>query len=269
MTDTQKLLFCTLIFIGGCGSGSSTPPPSDLTPTQNALPSDEIILGKVYAPNVSVPPDFLVDTASQLTGAYTLGHLRSTDLDPLATVPFELCTDDLTQALDWSNAVTLTRPRSGAMLMADESSRYFEITREIDGLEDWVALERVFKCAYLDRASVNLTEAFGQGGKLNVAPVTSTHVRELAEYLWHFSLFNNPGHAVLESHGAAHGEVERHTLTVAARQPLAGATAGCDLVEVFEWHFDVRPNGDITTSKEPVLQLDARWDGVQAQRCTS
>ncbi len=265
MTDAKTLLWATLLFMGGCGSGAAPATPPQTAPTQNSLPSDDAILGKVYAPNVSVPNNFLVDAASQLTGSYTLGHLRSTDLDPQAATAYELCSNDMTQALDWSD--TVTRSRGGLMLSATESSRYFEFTRQIAGLDDWVALERVFRCDYLNRDGVDLGEAFGRGGQFNVTPVTLNEVRELAEYLWQFSAFNNPGHAVLESQGYSLGSTLRHALTIASRVPLAGEREGCDLIEIFDWHFDVLPDGAITTSKVPVLGFDARWDGFQAARC--
>ena len=73
-------------------------------------------------------------------------------------------------------------------------------------------------------------------------------MRELVEYLWLFTSYNNAGHAVLASEALLPGPA--HTLTLASLERAAGGTT-CDRVTVREWRYAA----DASTG---ALQLDVR-----------
>jgi hypothetical protein len=83
---------------------------------------------------------------------------------------------------------------------------------------------------------------------LNRRPLTATELRDLSEYLWQFTKYNNVGYAVLESSGSATAATLSHTLHmgVLAR---GGISSSCDRVDVIAWRHVL----DTTTG---VLQLE-------------
>ena len=91
--------------------------------------------------------------------------------------------------------------------------------------------QRVFRCAYLDRTGVDLAAADGFAGSLNARPLDAAALRDLVEYLWLFTSYNNAGHAVLASEASLPGPA--HTLTLASLERAAGGA--CDRVTVRDW----------------------------------
>jgi hypothetical protein len=62
---------------------------------------------------------------------------------------------------------------------------------------------------------------------LNATPIDGTALRELTEYLWRFTPYNNAGHAVLVSEPRNAMELG-HALTIASLQ--RGVNGSCDRV---------------------------------------
>jgi hypothetical protein len=87
---------------------------------------------------------------------------------------------------------------------------------------------RVFRCSYLDRTGVDTTAAAGFSGMLNVRPIDATALRELSEYLWRFTTYNNADHAVVASEPRNAAELG-HALTIASLERGAGG-ASCDRI---------------------------------------
>ncbi len=90
----------------------------------------------------------------------------------------------------------------------------------------------------------------------------------MAEYLWQFSAFSNPGAAVLagEQTADANGG-RRYTLLLARRIP-ADSAQNCDVIERLNWHYDLAPDGAVTRRLESVRRFSARLDGATPQVCT-
>lgn len=254
-----------LVMLAACGGSGSE--PVAVADDTLALPADQEILSKVYADAPQVPAGFHEDRAAQTAAPFTLYHVKTQDLDPDAATHHELCTDDIVTAIEWSDAANARRAHAGVVLSAVETNEYFEVVRTLEGLSDWVGYERVFKCAYVDRSATDLRTPGGPAGRLNRAPRSADELKTLSEYLWQFSTWNNPGHAVLASQGSGAGAALGHTLTLAALTPGAGAN-GCDRVTVSDWTFDLDvTSGDLLASLTEVMAFDSRHDGVTAQRC--
>ncbi|MFK8017267.1 MAG: hypothetical protein AB8G17_17725 [Gammaproteobacteria bacterium] len=246
-------LLIIALMLSACSAGNSEPTADPVAADAQAfLPPDAVLIGKAYATQVSVPEGFARDSTDQLTGAFTLRHLRATDLNEQANSPSELCADTLSNAMQWSDDADARRPLRGPLLSVLDTARYFEMTRQINALPDWVAIERVFKCQYFDRAGASASALVGPAGKLNQTPIDASAVRELAEYLWQFSQYNNIGNAVITSAAGTASTGWRHTLTLAS---LTRYDDVCDQIDVFDWHFDAAPSGELTVSQEAILQI--------------
>jgi len=246
-------LLIIALLLSACSAGNSEPTTDSVAAdAQPFLPSDAVLIGKVYETEVSLPEGFSRDTTDQLSGAFTLRHLRATDLDEHANSESELCADTISGAMQWSNDADARRPLRGPLLSVLDTARYFEMTRQINELPDWVAIERVFKCQYFDRAGARAGALVGPAGILNHTPIDAIAVRDLAEYLWQFSQYNNVGNAVIASAAGTASTGWRHTLTLAS---LTRQDDTCDQIDVFDWHFDAAPNGELTVSHEAILQI--------------
>ena len=90
----------------------------------------------------------------------------------------------------------------------------------------------------------------GPAGKLNRRPLTAAELRELSEYLWQFTQYNNVGYAVLASSGSSSAAALTHTLHIGSPR------ARCDVeqlrsVDVISWRHTL----DTTTGS---LQLEVK-----------
>ena len=162
---------------------------------------------------------------------------------------YELCTDDWNEALAWSELGAQNAPQYSDLVETNDDPRYFEFGRVRQGDPTFYVRARVFKCAYLDRAAANLRAAAGAAGKLNRRPLTATELRDLSEYLWQFTQYNNVGYAVLKSSGTSTAASLTHTLHI-GKLARGGISASCDRVDVVAWRHTL----DTTTGS---LQLEA------------
>lgn len=256
-------VLCALIACAGCNEQSPSPPAAQSqTSTPSAQPGNDAILGKVYAAHVSVPVGFYRERDLYPGQSYTLRHLRTVDLDSSQTPASELCTDDMVQALTWSDQV-MANP-TVLITTVEERDGWYEIVRQ--GQND-LTRHRVFKCAYLNRDGVNPAATAGPAGKLGRLTEPSATLRELSEYLWQFSLYSNPGAAVLASVGATETGGWTHTLELAVLTTGAGQTSGCDLVQRIDWQHHLDPAGILTTSREIQSEFEARLTPSGPQTC--
>ena len=99
-----------------------------------------------------------------------------------------------------------------------------------------------------DERSVGSAAVAG-AGTLNRRPLTAAELRDLSEYLWQFTKYNNVGYAVLESGGSATASTLAHTLHIGVLA-RGGISSSCDRVDVIAWRHTL----DTTTG---TLQLEA------------
>jgi hypothetical protein len=295
--DLKGLLACSSLVVlfaslGACGGGAAGPAPnvsgdsaSSTHSGQNsgaiaapiespALPSDQEIADRLYQGRDRTPADFYQESVLPSPTSYSTTHIRNTmvasarSAAPGAEV-YELCTDDWNEALAWSEEAARNMPVYADLTETNTNERFFEFVRARPQANWPPERQRVFRCSYLDRSTADLRTFEGPGGALHRTSPTAADVKELAEYLWQFTLYNNFGNAVLASSGrAANGAVE-HALTIATL--VRSATPGtCDRIELVRWIHSVDAGtGVITRHLEPVRHIYARESGGLATLCSA
>ncbi|MGH8237218.1 MAG: hypothetical protein ACREXP_09385 [Steroidobacteraceae bacterium] len=249
-----RLAALAAIVLSACGGGgdSSAPTPSASAPPRPLTQSDLQIAQSVYGTGPRTPAGFYADPPPSGHDYVSTMHLKNSDVDAAAIAPqplYELCTNDWNKALAWSELGAHNSPQYSDLVETNDDPRYFEFGRVRQGDPTFYVRARVFKCAYLDRTDANLRVAAGSAGELNRRPLTAADLRELSEYLWQFTQYNNVGYAVLGSSGSGSAAALTHTLHlgVLARGALSSA---CDRVDVIAWRHTL----DTTTGN---LQLEA------------
>jgi hypothetical protein len=245
------LAACVLSACGGGGGDSSAPSPTASAPPRPVTQSDLQIAQSVYGTGPRTPAGFYSDPAPSGHDYVSTMHLKNADVDAAAVAPqplYELCTDDWNQALNWSELGAQNSPQYSDLVETNDDPRFFEFGRVRQGDPTFYVRARVFKCAYLDRAAANLRAAAGPAGTLNRRPLTATELRDLSEYLWKFTKYNNVGYAVLESSGSSTSTTLSHTLHIGVLA-RGGISGSCDRVDVIAWRHTL----DTTTG---TLQLE-------------
>jgi hypothetical protein len=218
----------------------------------------------IYA-DQRTPEGFYEDTTVPVSGYVATTHLKNTDLGA-EVAAHELCTDDWNQALAWSETVAAAAPTYADLVATDSNTRFFEFGRVPRGQDGAYLRARVYRCEYLDRAGVDLRAPEGDAGHINRRPFSAADLRELSEYLWLFSTFNNFGNAVLGSSGST-GPTLSHTLYVATLT-RASTAGGCDRIDVIEWtHTANSQTGALQRSRRALWSFGARRAGAVAETC--
>lgn len=200
------------------------------TTDDEALPlADRDIAALLYAGAPRTPAGFLADDPPAGFAQVTTYHLRSHQLAVPVTPSYELCTDDWNEAFAWSEEVAVQSSPYLDFVGNVATASYFELDRVPRGQPDRYVRMRVYRCAYLDRNGVDGADSFA--GVLNARPLDAAVLRDVSEYLWRFTLYNNVDHVVLASEPGAAGLA--HALTIASLE--RGPTGGCDRVVVREW----------------------------------
>jgi hypothetical protein len=236
---------------GGGGGDGSAPAPAANAPPRPVEQSDLQIAQSVYGTGPRTPAGFYADPPPSGYGYVATMHVKNSNVDANVAAPqplYELCTDDWNQALAWSDLSAQNEPQHSDLVETNDDPRYFEFGRVRQGDPTFYVRARVFKCAYLDRSDANLRETAGPAGQLNQRPLTAAELRELSEYLWEFTKYNNSGYAVLKSSGSASASELTHTLHLASLA-RGGISASCDRVDVLTWRHTL----DATTG---YVQLD-------------
>ena len=222
---------------GGGGGESSAPAPSASAPPRPVTQSDLQIAQSVYGTGPRTPMGFYSDAPPSGHDYVSTMHLKNADVDSTAVAPqplYELCTDDWNQALAWSELGAQNAPQYSDLVETNDDPRYFEFGRVRAGEPTFYVRARVFKCGYLDRAAANLRASAGPAGMLNRRPLSATELRDLSEYLWQFTKYNNVGNAVLDSNGSATTATLSHTLHIGVLA-RGGISGSCDRVDVLAW----------------------------------
>jgi hypothetical protein len=178
---------------GGAASNPQAPSPPSLSAAQQSVAE------KIYAGTPRTPADFVTDPPpAGVTGSVSTTHLKNTDTAPAATSHFELCSDDLAQALAWSETKTAALSTYADLIDTNSSTRLFEFVRVPRNDASARIRHRVYRCSYIDRGSTELTSDSGAAGLVNLRPIDASALKDLSEYLWQFTPFNNADHVVLQ-----------------------------------------------------------------------
>lgn len=156
----------------------------------------------------------------------------------------ELCTDEKSQALEWSELSSKNSAYYRNLVGEKETEKYFEFKRVYSKNPRDVILSRVHKCAYLDRSQF---DKFNKGtvlGIYNQRPITVENVKELVEYLWFIENYNTGGQ-VINTFTESDSASISHTIYVFAE-------GGNGIRLITSEHTVSRSTGEIILSQENV-----------------
>jgi hypothetical protein len=270
---------------GGGGGGSAAPassaPQNVSAPTANAPASstppapsnsaaDLALAGRLYKGDARTPVGFDVETRpASVAGTLSTRHLKNTDF---ATGPqaagssYEICTNDMAQAIDWSERMASWGGQYSDMSEVRSDAQKFEIIRVPRADPSAMLRHRVFKCEYLDRSSTDLRVDSGSAGAMNQRPLTATELEALSEYLWQFTMFNNSDYAVESSTGSSGNGVLMHTIRMG--QLERGSNGACDTVQISDWtHGMSSTDGSLTRSLTSVRSYKVKSVGGVVESC--
>jgi len=254
---------------GGGGSGSSS--SSNAVASRPVEQSDQQIATAIYIGSARTPAGFYAESPPSGHALVATTHLKNTDVDTSldsTQAQFELCTDDWNEALTWSEASARATPQYANLVATNDDARFFEFARVQSGEPEVYLQTRVYKCAYLDRASANLRVANGAAGKLNFRPIIASELQRISEYLWQFTSYNNFGSVVLNSIGA-NGTTLSHTLHI-AKLVRGGVSPSCDRIDVIAWKHSVdAATGTLTLTAQTSFSFGARENAGIAELCSS
>lgn len=254
----------------GGGGGEDDAPSTAPAAARAVEQSDLQVAQGVYGNGSRIPDGFYTGPAASGQDHVSTVHLKNTDIDASLSAlhpQYELCTNDWNQAVDWSEASAQSAPQYADLVATNDDARYFEFDRVRGGEPQFHVRTRIFKCAYLDRATADLRAAIGSAGQLNQRPLTAADLRTLSEYLWQFTSYNNFGHVVLKSSGATTGSALAHTL-IMGELVRNGLSTGCDRIDVIAWrHTADSTSGALELDVQTLWSFGARESGGAAQLC--
>jgi hypothetical protein len=271
----------TLAACGGGGGGETSAPastsapqnvtaaPAPVTPpsTQTA---DLALADRLYKGDARTPAGFDVEARpASVAGTLSTRHLRNTDFatGPQSAGPsFEVCTNDMAQAIDWSERLATWGGQYSDLVEVRSDAHKFEVIRAPRADTTAMLRHRVFKCDYLDRAGSDLRTDTGDAGDMNQRPLTATELETLSEYLWQFTMFNNSDFAVESSGTTTNGNLLVHTIRMG--QLVRGVNGACDTVQLSDWVHTMNPvDGALTRSLANVRSYKVQSSGGLALSC--
>jgi len=283
MNMRNLLVLMSLASLAACGGGGGAgdPPPSSnsqpatVTPPVTTPPStaaaDLSLASRLYKGDERTPAGFDVEARpASVTGTLSTRHIKNTDLatGPQAAGPtFEVCTNDMAQAIDWSERQATWQGQYSDLVEIKSDSRLFEVIRVPRADVTAMIRHRVFRCDYLDRSSTDLRVDVGAAGSMNQRPLNADELESLSEYLWQFTMFNNSDYAVESSARSASGDTL--TQTIRMGQLVRGANGACDTVQLIDWtHTMNSVNGSLTRSLTNVRTFGVKSVSSVAQSCS-
>jgi hypothetical protein len=260
---------------GGGGAGSAAPAASTSQPaaapsTSNnppaAAPSttanaDLGLADRLYKGDSRTPNGFDVEARpSNVYGTLSTRHLKNTDFatGPQSAGPtFEVCTNDMAQALAWSETQANWNGMYSDLVEVRGDSRMYEVIRVPRFDVTAMLRHRVFRCDYLDRSGSDLRADIGAAGSFNQRPLNADELEKLGEYLWQFTMYNNSDYAVASSATNLNGGSLVHTIRMG--QLVRGAAGSCDSVQIMDWtHTMNTTTGAITRELTNVRSFRAQ-----------
>jgi len=267
---------------GGGGGGASAPssssapqnvstPPPVSSPAPDSSAADLTLAARLYKGDARTPAGFdLEERPASVSGTLSTRHLRNTDFaaGPQAAGPvFEVCTNDMAQAIAWSESLANWHGEYSDLVEVLGDEQKFEVIRVPRADVTAMLRHRVFKCDYLDRSGTDLRVDAGSAGAMNQRPLTADELEALAEYLWQFTMFNNADFVVESSSRASNGNLLVHTIRMG--QLVRGVAGACDSVQMVDWtHTMDSVNGGLTRSLTNVRTFKAKSSPAGAESCT-
>lgn len=268
----SHLLPCGLaLLLCGCGGGSDTETAATAPPTAGATgtvaQTNSQIATLIYSDSQRTPNGFYTESAPTFSGYVATTHLKTTDLNANAVLQYELCSDDFNEALQWSETANTVGGDNAALTGNETTDRYFEFDRLRAGTPQGYLRQRIYQCAYLDRGTVDLQASSGDAGMLNIRPLDATTLKNISEYLWQFTTYNNFGNVVLSSSGAAGNNSLSHSVVIATLT-RASNTGSCDTIAVADWKHSVNTaTGELTLSVTPLFDFRAQESSGAVSVC--
>ena len=245
--------------MAGCGGGEPTAPVTP--PVSTAF--EKSIAQHAYAGTPRTPADFYADPPpAGATGIVATMHLKNADVAaPANGARYELCTDDLAQAIAWSEVLPTFNGSYADIVDVATSAQTIEVLRVPRSDANARLRHRVFRCSYVDRSTTDLDSTSGSAGVVNVRPLTSASLKTLTEYLWQFTLYNNADHVVLSSSaGTAPAGQISHVIEM-ARLTRATVPGQCDQIDLLQWtHTADATAGTLQRSLATTRTFRARRD---------
>ncbi len=246
-----------------CGGGGGAPEVA-VDPAPDVA-RDLDLATLAYSPGQRTPDGFHSEPVRYPDRSEFRFHVKSDDLGVVAPIAFEVCTDDFAEALQWSEAGADARAFDTTLTGNAETGWYFEFDRAVVDTAPAVVINRVFKCAALDRAGLAPN---GYAGQLTMRPLGGDALRFVAEYFWYFSVYNNALHAVFESVPGTEGGALVHDIRRVEVRTGSGAVAGCDRVEVWTWRWTADAlTGALTSEQRFERAFDARSENGTVRLC--
>ena len=281
MNTRSLVLLLSLTTLAACGGGggASSPPPVNsqppapppvTLPEPSASAADLSLADRLYKGNERTPSGFDVETRpANVAGTVSTRHLRNTDLaaGPQSLGPtYEVCTNDMSQALDWSEHQASWQGQYSDLVEIRSDSHMFEVVRVPRADVTAMVRHRVFRCDYVDRAGSDLRSDSGAAGLMNQRPLNAGELEKLAEYLWQFTTFNNSDYAVQSSVTSTSGNSIVQTIRMG--QLVRGTNGGCDTVQLVDWtHTLNAADGSLSRTLTPVRSFGVKSAGGVAQSC--
>lgn len=281
--NLMALTFSAMLAACGGGGGIASAPVSNSSPQSVSTPpvvnapsptasSDTTLADRIYKGTQRTPDGFFVEARpSNVTGTLSTRHLKNTDFatGPQAISPtYEVCTNDMAQAIAWSESLATWNGQYSDMSEVHGDAHMWEITRVPRADPTALVRHRVFRCDYLDRGNTDLRADAGSAGNMNQRPLTASELKDLAEYLWQFTMFNNSDTAVESSSGTATSGSIVHTIRMG--QIVRGASGGCDTVQIVDWtHTMDSTTGALTRSLTNVRTFKVKNTGGTTELCAS
>lgn len=266
----------TMTVIASCGGGGNGGAASVATTGNSSAGTDagasntDLGIAKTtYSPDERAPADFYRETENYSDRSVFRFHVRSGDIAGIyENVPtaFELCSDDFAEALSWSQESAQSRQLESNLTSNTSTPWFFEFERALAADDTAMVVNRVFKCASIDRAGL---DDGGYAGQVRKNPFTADDLKFVAEYLWTFSIYNNALHAVISSEASIVNNDLTHTLTRAEVKIGAGAEAGCDRIELWQWqHSAAAADGSLFSDESFLRSFDARIQNGEVSLCS-
>ena len=254
---------------GGSNTSVDSMPPAvqSATAPRSVTQTNQEIATLIYSDNQRTPTGFYQETVPVFSGYVATSQLKTRDINSNAVLQYELCSDDFNQALQWSDTFNTNNGDNASLTGTVDTSHYFEFDRLRSGNPQGYLRQRVYKCSYLNRNSVDLLATGGSAGTLNARPLDADTLKELSEYLWQFTSYNNYGNVVLSSSGGSDSNNLTHSLIIAVLTH-AITSGGCDSIAVYEWkHTLDMATGDLSLSLTSLFSFQAQQNGSMVSVC--
>jgi hypothetical protein len=282
MNMRNLVVLVGVMSLAACGGGASTSPPpvsSNPQPASVAPPvvsptstsaADLALAARLYKGDQRTPAGFDVEARpANVAGTLSTRHLKNTDFaaGPQAAVAtYEVCTNDMVQAIDWSERLSAWQGQYSDLVEIRSDTHMFEVVRVPRADVTAMIRHRVFRCDYLDRSNSDLRADVGAAGLVNLRPLNADELEALSEYLWQFTMFNNSDYAVESSTRSASGNML--TQTIRMGQIVRGVGGACDTVQISDWTHSMNSmDGTLTRSLSNVRTFKAKSNSNGAESC--